>query len=174
MRKQQHSGVVAISRDTKWYVLGGAAVALAGGMAIYLLARDPQRVYFLAGWWSHRPLHGAFFATVGAWLPSLVHAYVLSLLTAALLRPTRGAVFGACLMWYAIDTLFELGQHPALSPLVASALPKWFAHVPVLDQAGRYFLFGTFDVRDLLAIAAGALAAALTSFAALHKRGCHA
>jgi DNA-binding beta-propeller fold protein YncE len=64
--------------------------------------------------------------------------------------------------WFAISSLFELGQHPALSPLIAASLPAWFAHIPVLDNTAAYFLRGTFDPLDFLSGALGTLAACFT------------
>lgn len=159
------------TRATQWSLLISAFMVLAAGVAVYLFARDPQQVHFLAGWWQAQPLHVAQIAAVGAWLPSFAHVYALSVVTAMLLKPSRRAVFKACLSWWVIDSLFEFGQHQALAPLIAAALPKWFTHVPLLDHAGRYFLYGTFDIHDLLAIAAGALAAALTVTVVLPKEG---
>jgi hypothetical protein len=64
-----------------------------------------------------------------------------------------------CAAWLTIDAAFELGQK--YGDLIAPHLPAWFEKVPVLDQVGAYFTRGTYDGRDLVAIAAGALAAAL-------------
>jgi len=55
--------------------------------------------------------------------------------------------------------LLELGQHPALAPLAAAALPRWIARVPVLDHLTAYCLGGTFDRGDLFASGVGAIGA---------------
>jgi hypothetical protein len=131
-------------------------------VAVYLFTRDPQRIYFLAGWWHVGPLNAALPAKLSGWLPSFTHVYAFSLVTATFLTPARRAMPTACVSWWAIDSMFELGQHPALAPMIAAALPGWFAEVPLLDHAASYFLDGTFDVCDMLAVTAGALVAALT------------
>lgn len=59
--------------------------------------------------------------------------------------------------WFVIASLFEFGQHPSISPFIAASLPG-FAHVPVLDNTAAYFLKGTFDPLDFLAIVLGIVA----------------
>ncbi len=48
---------------------------------------------------------------------------------------------------------------PISSGALVDLVPPWFTHVPILDKTDSYFLQGTFDPWDLMAIAMGALAA---------------
>ena len=65
-------------------------------------------------------------------------------------------------MWWVLDSLVELGQHAAISPVITGVLPAWFEGVPFLENTGPYFTHGTFDPLDLAAIAVGAVAAYFT------------
>lgn len=141
-------------------LLALGVAALAAGAAVYAFDRGP--VALLPSRWTVASTRGALPAALSGWLPSLCHAYAFSLLTAAWLPPRRAALLLACGGWFAIDVLFEAGQHPALASTIAAALPHWFDAVPVLDQTGRYFLQGHFGWDDIAATAAGAGAAAWT------------
>ncbi len=98
---------------------------------------------------------------LGGYLPEIAHVYAFILLTAAV-SPWPARISPICALWWVIDSLFELGQHPALAPHIAAALPGWFQHVPILDHTANYFLYGTFDPGDLVAITLGAVSAYLT------------
>jgi hypothetical protein len=92
-----------------------------------------------------------------------------SLLTAAVLGSGSRPAYGACAAWWAIDVLFELAQHPRLNALVADGIshlagPSWVAQL-----FSDYALRGTFDVGDVIAATAGALAAAGVLFQ-MHPR----
>jgi hypothetical protein len=104
-------------------------------------------------------LFSPVFGQIGGSLPAFSHAFAFSLLTAALMGRTRGAAAGACLGWLLVDSVFELGQHPAVSGKLARAMPPGLESLPILGRAGDFFLAGTFDWKDLLSIALGALVA---------------
>lgn len=123
-----------------------AVAALAVGVAIYVLDRPPGSAYLLPRSATLFPDISLPFGIMGDWLPAFLHVFAFSLLTAALLSATRVAAAGACAAWWAIDSLFELGQHPAVSPHLGAA----------------YFVRGSFDPADLLATAVGALCAFAT------------
>ncbi len=143
----------------------GVAAVLAGlgllaiGVLVYVLDRLPESVYFLPVGWSLAEGDEGWFGSVGGQLPGFIHVYAFGLLTAAALTPTRRFALLSCAAWWAIDSLFEAGQHPAFSPAIAAALPRWFEGFPYLENTGPYFARGTFDPLDLAAIAVGAVAA---------------
>ena len=123
-----------------------AVAALAMGAAVYALDRPPGSAQLLPLGATLFPDTALSFGSMGAWLPAFLHVFAFSLLTAALLNASRLAAASACFAWWAIDSLFELGQHPAISPHLAAA----------------YFVRGRFDSADLLATALGALCAYAT------------
>ena len=135
-----------------------AILALALGILVYVL--DRPTVYFLPGAWG---LAGdlLWFGRLGGYLPDGLHVYALILLTAAV-APTPTRILPICALWFAIDSLFELAQHPTLAPHVVAIQPAWFAQLPILENSTNYFLHGTFDPGDLIAIVIGTAAAYMT------------
>lgn len=138
-----------------------AVGALAVGALVYVLDRPAATVYLLPQSFSFAAGHHIWFGALGGHLPEFVHVYAFILLTLAVGSwPAR--VWPICGFWWLVDSLFELGQHPELAPRIAAALPAWFQHIPVLDHTANYFLHGTFDPLDLVAIALGTLLAYVT------------
>jgi hypothetical protein len=145
-------------RTGKRQVLVAALLALSLGLAVYVLDRTPGSAYFLPPVLSLAGTH-LWFGALGAQLPEFAHVYASSLLTALLLGSSRRALLASCLTWWAIDSLFEIGQHPLISPHFVAVVPNWFAGIPLLENTAPYFVHGTFDPWDLGAIALGAVAA---------------
>jgi hypothetical protein len=133
-------------------------LALAAGTLVYLTDRDPSSaalvpaIPVLAGL--------GLFGTPGAWLPSFVHPFAFSLFTAALQPARRSPAYWACALWWAINVAFEIGQAPSVSAGLADALPKLFGQSSLADTISNYLIRGTFAVADLVAVTAGAAAAA--------------
>jgi hypothetical protein len=139
-----------------------AALTFTLGVMVYVLDRNPQQIYFLTGFLNHPLSDGSVFGVVGSSLPSFTHVYAFILFTAALLPPGRKTYLGATFAWLITDSAFEIAQHSAIAPIVASVVPAWFADIPVLENTRNYFLHSTFDYFDLAAIVIGAMAAAVT------------
>ena len=142
-----------------WIQVLAALLALLIGVAVYLLDRSPERVYFIPDAWSTGEFSGTFFGPVGLYLPTFTHTFGFSLLTAVVLRPSRWAAVAGCLLWWITGSLLEVAQSNAMASWIARNLPIWFADWPVLDNAANYFLAGAFDPLDLLSIFLGALVA---------------
>lgn len=140
-----------------------AIIALSIGLLVYLLDRQPDRVYFLSHGLSL--VHGRhpLFGVMGDHLPTFVHVYAFISLTVAIAGSSNTRLLRICTLWFVIASLFECGQHPLLAPRIAAALPAWFAHVPILDNTAAFFLKGTFDLLDLWSIALGTVAGYLTA-----------
>jgi len=149
-----------------------AALALAGGVAVYALVRAPgSAMAWPSGWALGASTGGAhgghgaghIIGVITGSLPSFAHAFAFALLSALLLPPSRARVAGACLFWAAIDSAFEVMQHPSLAGAVAQGLRESTQGMALADWAaqrtGAYLLAGTFDPLDLLAGVAGAMAA---------------
>jgi DNA-binding beta-propeller fold protein YncE len=139
-----------------------AAIALSVGLLDYLIGRQPEHVYFLFHGFSLAYGHHSAFGVLGNNLPSFVHVYALILLTVAVAGFAKPRLIGTCAAWFVIASLFEIAQHPAISPVIAAAVPAWFTRIPVLDNTAAYLLNGTFDPLDLLSIALGTIAAYAT------------
>ncbi len=144
-------------------VLALAALgSLALGILVYALDRSPESVYFLPAAWSLAGDGDRWFGSLGGQLPEFAHVYAFSLLTALILGHSRKGAWLSCAAWWTLDSLVELGQHAAISPHIAAAVPAWFVGIPFLENTGPYFAHGTFDPLDLAAIAVGAFVAYFT------------
>ena len=136
-----------------------AALLLATGAAVYLLDRAPGTAMLLPSAWQRGGITGgdaAFFGELGGWLPSLVHAFAFSTFTALLLPRRAGTAAAACAGWALVDTLAEIGQHPAIAPALAAGLEQAFGAGILVDSLGRYFVRGSFQPADVAAGLAGA------------------
>jgi len=131
-----------------------AALALATGTMVYLVDRAPGHALFLP----HLGSAGAnaVFGATGAWLPSFVHPLAFALLTAAVLPAASSWRYGGCVAWGAVNVAFELGQLDALKGAWVEAVARGVVPPPL----ARYFIYGSFDVADIVAVVAGALVAA--------------
>lgn len=141
---------------------GAAAAALLAGVVLYLVDRPPGSVYFLPVPSPYPFETGAVFGILGDWLPTFLHVYAFILLTVCAAGPGAHRVVPICMTWFAVDTLFELGQIPAIARMISALVPDAFMGIPFLENTAGYFLTGTFDVLDLVSIAAGTVAAYLT------------
>ena len=139
-----------------------ALIALSVGLFIYLFDRQPETTYFLPHWIALTSYTGLSFGSIGYHLPTFVHIYTFILLTAVALSSGSVHVHSICATWFAIECLFEFGQHAILAPWIARIVPTWFDGIPFLENTANYFLRGTFDPVDLVAITAGTITAYLT------------
>lgn len=141
-----------------WVLTGCLALAL--GALVYGTDRPAGAAWLvpslplLAGW--------HLFGPLGGMLPSFFHPLAFSLFTAAALPTTDRPAYGACAGWFAVNALFEVGQHATIAPVLAA----WLQPLPgVGHRLAAYFSHGRFDVADLAAALLGALLAA----ALLHR-----
>lgn len=135
-----------------------AGIALALGLLVYAADRDPARVLLFPALAALRT--GPLFGAAGSWLPSFVHPFAFSLLTAAALSPATRPAYGACAAWWAVNIGFEIAQHARLSGAFAEALHGVLGPSVVTDALANYVLRGSFDPADIVAATVGALAAA--------------
>lgn len=148
-----------------------AAFALLGGVFIYLLSRDSQHVYFLRFLpflQSSDASQPGVFSNI---LPSLLHTYAFILLSVAVLSASLVQTRIICLVWVVIEGLFEAGQHERIAGLISEPLGLWLDGIPLLQFSHEYFVNGTFDGLDILAILLGAAAAYVSvmfSYALFH------
>lgn len=133
-------------------------LALAVGALVYLADRGPAHVMALPAFAVLAT--GPLFGAAAGWLPSFMHAFAFSLFSAAAWPRTRRPAYGACAFWWAVDLAFEAAQHPQWRAALAGALPSGLDTVTPAGWVARYVEQGRFDPADVLALTAGALAAA--------------
>jgi len=103
---------------------------------------------------------GSLFGAIGQWLPSFVHPFAFSLFTAAA-HPSRASpAYWVCAAWWAVNVVFEVAQLPGTNLAVAMGVQDTFGQTWLTRPLANYVLRGTFDVGDLMATTAGAIAAA--------------
>ena len=139
------------------------------GVLVYVFDRQPEQVYFLPEWFSFNAEIMNVFGSIGGWLPTFVHVFTFILLTLVLV-PSASPV-AVSLGWFVLEILFEFGQFRPVAEWIFIHTYDWFPGVPVLENTAYYFLNGTFDVKDLLAIGAGALLA-YAAFITIRKKEC--
>jgi len=149
-----------MSRQRELLVI--AIGALCMGVLLYALDRQHGHVYFLSAWTPADYPAARVFGTFGNYLPTFIHAYAFILLTVAVAAPAMNKIIPICLAWFTLDSLFEVAQIDSNARWIAQHTPAWFSGIPFLENTANYFLFGTFDVLDLLSIAAGTSAAYFT------------
>jgi len=133
-------------------------VALAVGLVVYLTDRDPSHATLIP---AVAALAGSnLFGVLGQWIPSFVHPFAFSLFTAATYPSRTSAGYPVCVAWWAVNVVFEVAQYPGTNRAVAEATESVFGQSWPARLLSSYVLRGTFDVGDLIAATAGAVAAA--------------
>jgi hypothetical protein len=131
------------------------------GALVYLFGRSPESYGFgliVRDYLGFIHPHSPLFGFLADNLPSFTHVFAFSLMTAGLLGPGRKGTLLICLMWFSIDTAFEIGQ--GFKTISLAIIPEWIKVHPVpMADLQEYFRCGTFDIRDIVACLLGALAA---------------
>ena len=154
---------IRTSVNSKQFILG--FVALLIGLVEYVLSRSTDSTYLgkmigtLVGGFSFKM---NIFGVFGGVLPEFLHPFAFALFTMALFpRASRKVRRMICLFWLAIELFFEMGQ--CFGQQIAQHLLKVLPHRGVVDPLTNYFLNGTFDHLDVLAICVGITAAYIVS-----------
>jgi len=129
------------------------------GLMIYFIDRPPEDtylVYKISRGISLYHMVPDLFGPIGAVLPAFIHVFSFSLITAGLLGCGKIGYLVICSSWLAIDLAFELGQK--FDSWASSLIPD-FSGIPFLEASRDYFILGTFDYYDLVAIVLGSIAA---------------
>jgi hypothetical protein len=131
------------------------------GALVYLFDRSPESYGFgviVRDYLGFIRPHGLLFGVLADNLPSFIHVFAFSLMTAGLLGSRRKGTLLICLLWFLIDTVFEIGQ--GLKHISLAIIPEWIkGHALPMASLQEYFRCGTFDIRDIVAGLLGALAA---------------
>jgi hypothetical protein len=139
------------------------------GVLYYYFFRTSQHTYFIQFLELNPPLKDipSLFQKLGYSLPTFVHVFSFSLITAGLIASRKQGYAMACLFWLGINVLFELGQK--FDSWVIQFIPGWFSNVSFLKNTKIYFLKGRFDYLDLFSITLGALVAYIFLIKTAHK-----
>ena len=134
--------------------------ALLLGSLVYLVDRSPDRTYFIYISGLNISLYNTLpnvFGAIGNSLPAFIHVFAFILITAGLMSCQKRGWLIICLSWFFVDFAFELGQK--FNEWALKLIPTWFSGMPFLENTENYFLRGTFDIIDLVAVALGTVIA---------------
>lgn len=166
LHRAPHVNPAPVPGVKRWMVPGSfsalAALALACGMLVYMTDRNAARVLLLPNMAALDA--GPLFGALGQWLPSFVHPFAFSLLSAAARPRSAAPAYGVCAAWWAVNIVFEVGQHELIGAHIAEFLQRALGRTGLARTLANYFLHGTFDAGDIMAATAGALAAALVIY----------
>jgi len=150
-------------------------ISLLIGTLVYFISRSPEGVYFVHRFGFILKLHNIindiapdFFGSFGAWLPEFIHVFSFILLIAGIVSCGKRGYVIICAGWFLVDALFEFGQK--YSSTVLKIIPSWFSGIPILESTEGFFRKGTFDMKDMIAILAGTIAAYLVLLITMDKR----
>jgi hypothetical protein len=114
------------------------------------------------------------FGALGGWLPSFVHPFAFSLFTAASRPAGASPAYAACIAWWVVNVAFEIAQSRGIAAVIARNVENALGRTSVTQPLTNYLLRGTFDLGDLMAATAGALAAAGVLTFVHRRETCHA
>lgn len=137
-----------VARATRRFQLALACAMLGIGSLVYVLGRPAQSTMLFGAVAAGNRLP-ELVGPATASLPTFAHAFSLSVITALWLGTSKRARVTACLLWLAIDSVFEVGQHASIAARIVALMPDQ------LDLIGAYFATSTFDVGDLISIGIG-------------------
>ena len=140
-------------------VLIGLACLLFGTL-VYLFYRPPDQTYFIYISGLNISLYNTLpniFGLLGNSLPAFIHVFAFILITSGLMSCQKRDCLIICLSWFFVDFAFELGQK--FNEWALKLIPTWFSGMPFLENTENYFLRGTFDIIDLVAVALGTVIA---------------
>ncbi|MBN2554065.1 MAG: hypothetical protein JXB06_14910 [Spirochaetales bacterium] len=96
------------------------------------------------------------FGSLGQTLPSFTHAYSFTVILIVVLGLRIRSIVGASVGWLFIETLFEIGQHPAVCRWFAASTAGRVESSRFLSMVLHYFCTGVFDPLDVAASVLGA------------------
>jgi len=134
--------------------------ALISGALFYYFFRSPEHTYFLkfiGNGFTRNDVLPPLPTTIFDCLPTIIHVFAFSILTASFITPQKRGYFIVCFSWFVIDILFELGQ--GFADNIIPSIPGWFSNIIFLENTRSYFLHGRLDYFDLLSIGLGSLVA---------------
>ena len=133
-------------------------IFLFAGSLEYFTSRSWETVYFLSKFsFLEKYFHKMpdIFGSFGGNAPEFFHVLAFSLLTYSVISQNRKNLIIVCISWFAIDSLFEIGQK--YSAFFHESLAEKFPDNSLITVFDDYFRNGSYDHFDLLATLFGSL-----------------
>jgi hypothetical protein len=159
-----------VQRANKLQILIGLGALLIGSL-VYLVDRAPNQTYFVYSTGVNISLHNILPDLLGplnSFLPSFIHVFAFALITAGVVSCGKRGWLIICFSWFLMDAAFEFGQK--FSVWTLKLIPGSFESIPILENTKGFFLRGTFDVYDLVAMAMGAVVAYVVLSVTMRRR----
>ena len=141
------------------------------GTLVYLTDRNPEQTYFVYSNSLNISLYNSIpnlFGSIGNSLPSFIHVFSFALISAGFIGWRKRECFLICASWALVNCIFELGQK--YNSWLIKLIPDWFARIPFLENTENYFVHGTFDYIDLVAIVIGSISAYFILIVTMERR----
>ena len=146
---------IRIAPNLLQLILGLSALMI--GVIEYALGRPADSTYLGASIMAivgDLPFKMEVFGILGGVVPEFIHPLAFALITMVLFPETSRRIrIMICLFWLTVDLLFEVGQY--FGQQISQFLPTILPHTKVSDLVIIYFLRGTYDHLDVLAICLG-------------------
>jgi hypothetical protein len=150
---------IRIHKNILQLILGLGALFI--GVLEYALSRPPDStclgaaIGVVAG---DSPFRADLFGFLGGIVPEFVHPLAFALITMVLFPETSRRIrLMICFFWLTVDLLFEVGQY--FGQQISQFLPTILPHSLPSELLINYFLRGTYDHLDVLAICMGIVSA---------------
>ena len=140
--------------NMKQIIIG--AISLVVGLFVYIMDRPLEETYFLIYFFANRGILNSLpdiFGVAGNVLPAFIHVFSFILLSSGLMCCGKKGCIFICFFWLIVNVFFETGQR--YSVLMLRIIPDWFDVLPFFENSRNFFLFGTFDLLDLVAVILG-------------------
>ena len=163
-----------LQMHARWFYFGIACVSLCVGYVVYFVGRTGPAIFAIPDQLEHLVSVQPLIAQISGQLPGFLHTYAFILLTFLVLgTSSRFNLYLSIAFWSMLELVFELGQHALFKHAYTDLITGWFEQAPVPDFSYNYFLHGTFDPLDLLAIAIASVCAWVTVQLAQGRRSHH-
>ena len=147
--------------------------ALLFGLMGYILGRPVDPTYLgsmISNLFGSIPFRINNYGTIGGVLPEFLHPFALALITMALFpQASRKVRAMICLFWLVVDLFFEIGQ--CFGHQIAQSMTKILPQGGVSELLINYFVRGTYDNLDILAICMGIISAFIINELTINKGG---
>ncbi|TCI05108.1 hypothetical protein EZV61_03865 [Corallincola luteus] len=153
--------------------LGLSIAILVLGSAVYMFVRPAIGLPYLPDYFPElQPLVQPFvkFSLV---LPAFVHPLGFSLLSLSVVNPSRKNLLIVCSFWGGANLLFELAQLPIFASYIQQRMEQAIEIEDHATMLSCILYSGTFDLRDVVAILAGAGTAFLIALATTSRKTTH-
>lgn len=138
-------------------MIAAGIMTLAIGALVYVADR-PVGIFSRLG----DGLDFIHFGRLGYWLPDGLHPLGMALISAGVAGGRPASLRFWAIFWGIIGLCMETGQY--FGKKTTAFLPAGWQDLPFVRETAAYFIHGTFDPMDMVAVLLGSLTAWLLSF----------